>query len=264
MDYDGTLEGVGRWLDSEVQHIASDKIFCKSENTNLLYLNEVIRNAYRAFDYLEIEDPPKRLARAEETAAAVHRVRDLAAFVRSKIKKGWQSSKQEQTCVVSGSITVARWSELGIGIDEKGYFAFSPCPATGAKVMLREGVRLELIGDRWRKMLACFARSADGRTVAKAELVLEFGYVKAGYVSREQAEYDDKLKAQAKDARTKLTATMADLGRELRPHVVIAPERKTKKTTPAFQSVGEEYRAAFTIRHLIRDEDRYVRFGRVE
>jgi hypothetical protein len=265
VDYDGTLAGIGRWLTSELQQIAGDKIFCNGENLSLGRLNEVVRNAYRALAHLEIEVTPTRLPRATEIADAVQRIQGLAVFVRSKIKESWQSQRQEQLDrIPSGSITVARWSDVGIGIHEKGYYAFSPCPGENTQVAVCKGIPLELKGWRWRTVLECFARSADGRTATKNALVQKLGYIATEDTSRwtKSDAYEEGLTKKAHIARDKLTRTMADLARELREVVILT--EKTKVTPVVFDGKGDGncYQAAFAAaRHLVRDESRNYWFG---
>jgi hypothetical protein len=256
LDYDGTLAGIGRWLEFELQQIVSDKIFCNGENASLLHLNEVIGNAYLVFNYLGIDDPPKRLPRAKQIDDAAERIENLAVFVRGKIKKGGQSEQHEQAISIlsDGSrFQIARWADLGIGIDENGYHAFSPCPLVGKKVKLHEAASLKLPGTQWRALLDCLARSSDGRTVERRELALEFGYFKKGNVSWKEVTSEDSVKMEKAEGR--VTSAMANLGRRIRERFI------TEDKTIIFEANDPNYVAAFTTRHLVRDDDRNVCFG---
>ncbi len=153
-------------------------------------------------------------------------------------------------------LSVERWEDLGIGIEEDGsLLAYSPCPLTGDSVLLRDGTRLDLTGDRWSKVLECLARSELGNSAGKAELITALGYMKAGTVSEDQAEFSEALKVDARRALRTFTAAMADLGRQLRK-LVNCPKSQV------FTSEGDSYRSGFVVRHLCRDEARHIRFGR--
>lgn len=154
------------------------------------------------------------------------------------------------------SLSIETWSDLAIGIEADGsFYAFSPAPATNAPIRLRDGIKLDLSGTRWPKVLDCFARSSDGATASKATLITELGYMLAGVVSKDQADFSTDLKTDAKRALPKLTGAMADLGRQLRKFVK-CPESQV------FESGGDVYRSNFVVRHLVRDEGRQIRFGR--
>ena len=257
VDYDGTLEGLGKWLDFERRQIVAQDIFPGAGQTSLAHLNTVIRNAYRAFAHFQVSDPPKREGRATEIVVAKKRVEDLAAFVRSKLKSGWQSPTTDQP--KEGKIAIDRWADLGIGIDEDwSYYAFSPCPELGQRVRLKDAMKLPLKGKaRWPKVLPCFARSDDGKTADQEELIQELGYFKKGKVSTDQAVFDEGLKGKAKDARETLKDTMADLGRELRGFIA------TNKTK-VFESNGDYYQTEFTTRHFFRNDDGRITFGKAK
>ena len=269
VDYDGTVEGIGRWLEFEWRHTLAQSIFPGAGETSLDNLNEVIRNAYRAFAHFQIVDPPKREARATTIPVAKQRLEDLVAFVRLKMKSGWESPTTDRP--KEGIVVIDRWANLGIGIDDdmKGKltcYAFVPCPELGARVRLKDGVVLPLKGSkRWPKVLPCFARSDDGMTADIEELEMELGYWKKGDIraaqalfNDEQAVFDEGLKEKGKTARRTLTTTMADLGEKLRK--LVAP----KHEATVFESNGPIYRAAFTTRHLSLDGDGNITFGRAE
>jgi len=244
-DYDGTLAGIGRWLDFEWRQIVARDIFPGAGETSLAHLNEVIRNAYRAIAYFQVANPPTREARAMEIAVAKKRIEGLVEFVRSKLKSGWQSAAADRP--KEGIVKVTRWRDLGIGIGVDKYYAFPQCPELGQQVRLMDGKTLPLVGERWRQVLECLALSQDGKTATKAELVMKLGYLKKGEVRDDYARHEQLTVANT--ALKKLRPTMGDLGRELRNLIV------TADLTKVFTSNNDDYLAAFTSRHLIRDSD---------
>ena len=183
-----------------------------------------------------------------EIGRAIHRFTCLRL---SRLDRSGRSQRGSYCELTSGPI-------FGVGIHTDGYYAFSPCPSPGENIVLGNAVQLPLVGKRWRKVLTCLARSPDGRTASKEELVRELGYVKTGDLNRDQAEHDDGLIEKAKKAQDTLRATMADLASELRSLVA------TNGTSTVFQSEGDNYQAAFVARHLMPDQTRHLRFGSVE
>jgi hypothetical protein len=153
-----------------------------------------------------------------------------------------------------GTLAFDRWSDVGIGIDDDWiYYGFVPCPSQWERVKLKDGVPLPLKGDRWKKVLPCFARSDDGKTADKDELAQELGYYKRGEIKADHARAE--LVEKTKTVSTRLKNTLADLSREIRNQVT------TLDTTKVFESQGDTYQAAFTSRHLFRDEDNHITFG---
>jgi hypothetical protein len=170
------------------------------------------------------------------------------------------SGADEQTEASSPSavLHLESWDQLGIGIAGKGYRAFTPCPATGATVSLCQSVPLPLKGKkRWRAVLDCFARSEDGRTARKSDLLTDLGYIQKGKISENQARYEERLH-EVKRASEKLTSAMADLGRQLR-QIISAPGQQ-----PVFTAgmAVESYTAPFTTRFILPVDDGTFRFDR--
>jgi hypothetical protein len=183
----------------------------------------------------------------------------MAAYQEDGIESEIVSPKRNSAGGLSadGQLAIAHWADLGIGIDDDWtYRAFSPCPATAELVKLKDGVVLPLVGERWKKVLECFASSTDGKMARRNELLVRLGKVQKGEVSEDQAVYDEGLVAKAKSLSKLLSATMADLARELRECVA------TTNNTTVFESNGDTYKAAFTTRHLFRDGDGNITFGR--
>jgi hypothetical protein len=262
VDYDGTLIGIAKWLDFELRQVAADRIFCGGEYTGLAHLNEIIANAYRAFAHLGIGDAPKRQARAAEIPLAVQRIEELLAVVTAKVKGGWRSADEDHP-VKKGKVEVAKWADLGIGIritDDWKFYAFSPVPAHGERVKLKDATLLPLAGERWKAVLGCFADSHNGRTAAKKELVQRLGYHKKGDITEAQAAFDEGLVNKAKKARDKLRVTMAELAFDLRKVVTTTSTSKAK----VHRSNGNDYVAAYAVRNLINDEDGRITFGQVQ
>jgi hypothetical protein len=194
-------------------------------------------------------------------------IANLRATVRSHLE-AWQRAAyqdddepeatvpaRDEAETAAPTIEVARWADLGIGIGVGKYYAFSPCPETGERVKLKDATILALVGDRWSKVLGCLARSHDGNTAGRNDLVMKLHPFKCGAISEEQAVFDEGMQEKAKNALTTLRHTMADLGRELRGFVTTADH------ATVFKINSDDYLAAFTARHLLRDEDGNYSFG---
>jgi hypothetical protein len=229
---------------------------------------QAVRNAHAAFSRLGGKKPPRPSAdQLKQTNGIESALEDLL----NDISPGWgkgesvanQGTKDagtqpgEPTGSVGVLLRVAHWDDLGIGIGDDGYWAFSPCPEFGAKVAISKAKKLPLKGQRWLDVLQWFARSEDGRTAKRSDLVVALGYLLGGKISKQSAEYDDGLHEQKKAAIEKLTNAMSDLGRKLRE--LIATEDKTK----VFQVSPhkDNYIAAFTVRCLWHDDQGRLRFG---
>jgi hypothetical protein len=162
-------------------------------------------------------------------------------------------------------LTATKWGDLGIGIDEEGrYLAYSPCPIYGSVFPVENAVVLDLRGDRWKELLDMLARSGNGNTADKQELMQRLGYLKGGRVATEdlsELKNDKGGMNELKTAQARLTQAMADLGRELRQQIK-GPEGKG---APRVLSVAMEgkVQAAFVVRHLLRGPDGKLRFGQV-
>jgi hypothetical protein len=258
LDYDGTLEWIRDWLELERVKFIGDREFCGGEHTSLFHLNQVIRHAYLAFEDIGLEDPPEQEAEADTIAGAQNWIEELWRFARRTLMNGRQNEKIERA-EVARDLRVKQWSDLAIGIDDDcKYRIFSPCPELGERVNVKKARQLDLRGKRWQKLLTCFARSADGRTATTEELVMEFGYIKKGDIGHDRAVFDEQLLAGAKKARRTLGVAIADLRRKLRDLV------DTDDDADPLPPEGDGYRAAFTTRHLLRDAQRHVHFGKTQ
>jgi hypothetical protein len=167
------------------------------------------------------------------------------------------ADEQTEASSPSTVLRLESWDQLGIGITEKGYMGFTPCPDTGATVSLNQGVPLDLKGRRWREVLRCLAESDDGRTARQSELLTRLGYIPQGRLSENQARHDEQLQVVIRRASRKLTSAMADLGKQLR-EIISAPG---KRVFSAGESV-KSYTALFTTRVLLKGEDGTFRFVR--
>jgi hypothetical protein len=165
--------------------------------------------------------------------------------------------EQKEASSPSTILRLDRWDELGIGITEKTYIAFTPCPDTGAIVSLSQGVPLDLKGEkRWPVVLGCFARSEDGRTALRSELLTRLGYMPKGKIPDNHALREVMLRKFNRASR-KLTSAMADLGKQLR-EMIPGPGKG-----PVFRGEAvESYTASFTTRFILKGEDGTFRFAR--
>jgi hypothetical protein len=166
-------------------------------------------------------------------------------------------SKTEQAL-----LEVESWSDLAIGINEDGSFlAVTPVPNTGTVFPKEKAVALPLKGARWKKLLQLIARSKDGQSSRKDELLHDFGYytkpVKEEEIKRAHKEMLSEIDVAAK----KLTGAVSDLSRELREYIGAADSSRTNPPlSAADQSV---IKAGFTCRHLLRGRDGKLRFGSI-
>jgi hypothetical protein len=164
-------------------------------------------------------------------------------------------------------LTVERWSDLSIGIDEShAYTALTPATEFGAKIAGCNQVKLELPGDRWRVLLIALADSRDGQTVSVATIVEKLGYFQA--TSRIEADgrarpgaiqsaTTSDLTEHASRALATLKSTLRDLRRELQK-LIQGPSGKHKN---CLQLHGDNIHAGFRVAYLVSDETRHLRFG---
>jgi hypothetical protein len=159
-------------------------------------------------------------------------------------------------------LTVERWSDFAIGIDEDGsYLGISPCPEYGQVFPRQTAEKLHLPGKRWEHLLDLLARSKYGNEAEKLVVMERFGYLKAGEFSDEDLEEIrtgsgevHKLKTACKT----LTDAIGDLARDLREQVRVASPGEVK----ALSVANPRYvRAGFTVRYLKRDDKGKLRFG---
>jgi hypothetical protein len=186
------------------------------------------------------------------------RLRDAAVSLeRDLLRTGIEDRQCASPSPVSGRPGL-NLEDLGIGFDEQGYWAFSPCPGTGEVVRKESGLPLPLPGDRWQEVLQCFADSPDGRTVRKADLITALKVMPQGSVPLEHVQ-PDGLKQMAGPARRDLSSTLADLGRILRATLHVTG----RLTVFDGRKEGDLYHALFTCRALLLGQDGQYRFGQL-
>ena len=163
----------------------------------------------------------------------------------------------------SAVLTVVKWGNLAIGIDEDGrYLAVTPAPECGAVFPKEKSETLDLRGNRWKELLNLLARSEHGNTCETEVFMTAVGQIKRGDLPtaelQELAHQPDFQGFLAK-RRKWLTDAIADLGRELREQV----KGPTPRQGEPVLSAGDEgvIRARFVTRHLVRGKDEKLHFG---
>jgi hypothetical protein len=147
-------------------------------------------------------------------------------------------------------MTVEKWADLGIGIDQDGsYLAVSPCPDNYGIFPREAATVLALPGRHWRAILDLLAQSKEGNNARKA------GLLKLLFPPKEtNLSYDIYF---AKTSLKRLSAAIANLSRRLRSEVHCL----AKKPPPLSVADTDYVDAAFTVRHLVRGHDGKLRFG---
>jgi hypothetical protein len=158
-------------------------------------------------------------------------------------------------------LTIAKWEELGIGIDEDSrYLAVSPPPELGDVFPKERAIELDLRGNQWRILLDLLAKSEHGNTATKIDVMTAFRYCKQGGIADEDEVKDSSQKMTVlHTASGHLTGAMADLGRKLRKLV----QGPTAASTPVLSTAEPKVvQAAFVTRYLLRGADRKLHFGK--
>jgi len=173
---------------------------------------------------------------------------------------------RQSPCTQRPVLTVERWSDLGIGIEqgekpgELVYLAVTPCPECGDVFPKRKAKELHLPGRRWRALLKLLAESEQGNTADKRTSMERLGYLEEGTYTPKG--YEELMKSGGmqvlKRPRTLLTRTTGDLSRDLREQVDVESPGKKAALSVAQAGVVE---AAFTVRYLVRGQDGKLRFG---
>lgn len=164
-------------------------------------------------------------------------------------------------------LTVARWSDLAIGVDENWrYWALTPPPQPGTQFPQSRAIELALVGERWKALLMAFAAAETGNRVKRADLLQRLGYFSPG-ATREQdrrarpgAVEEANIEAmliRMNVANKRLTATLGDLRREL-GRLVQGP---SGRSSICLQVNGEWVESGFLVRPLLRDEAEKLNFG---
>jgi|GEM_PF-2178536 len=144
-------------------------------------------------------------------------------------------------------LTIATWEELGIGIDEDGsYLAVTPCPAYGAVFPKEKATRLDLRGDRWKHLLDLPAKSKDGNSAKKQDVMIALRYLQAGRFARDELE-ELKGNGQANDMAdsiitTPVLLTVADLAELLNTSPRSIYRLNSERKLPAALRLGQQPR----------------------
>jgi len=165
-------------------------------------------------------------------------------------------------------LQIDHWSDLAIGIDEKGqYWAITPPPEQGELFKKAHAIELPLKGDRWRKVLETLAESESGHRVRRADLLQSLGYFSPSVMlvdrdSRALPGEIEHAQIQALEtrfnvARKQLTMTLADLRRELGNLVRTGKNSSLK----CLRADGDFMDAGFRVRYLTRGSNERLVFG---
>lgn len=164
-------------------------------------------------------------------------------------------------------LTIARWSDLALGVDEhhKAY-AISPPPTEGAVVLKRAAHSIRLAGKRWTAFFNLILSSPDGRSVATEDLrrELELACGRSSQrrgrptVKRSRAQ-GDRLTERVEQADRVFQERLADLRRDLREQV--QGPKPGQGSSPLLEDDGKTVQLGFVVRALVQDENRHWRFG---
>jgi hypothetical protein len=163
-------------------------------------------------------------------------------------------------------LAVGRWSDLAIGIDgESRYWAILPVPAVGERFKKADAHELELVGDRWKRLLRLLADSPTGNCCDTATLMRELGYVplasslpRDGRARRENLEQElaSDLPQRTDPSVRLLNNNLKDLRRELQQRVA-GPKGRGK--APLLVD-GGLVRSGFVVGFLVPDAERHLLF----
>ncbi len=158
-------------------------------------------------------------------------------------------------------LTVESWSELAIGVGEDGYWALGHVPDVGSVFPKESAAKLDLPGDRWKKVLKLLANSPDGQSALKRDLFIELGYLSSAVKDEDidELRHDDGAMTKIKSTTKRLTQAIGDLNRELRN--LVAAKDTEKRVAQISVSGDDHVRSLFTCRYLVRGTDGKLRFG---
>jgi hypothetical protein len=244
-------------------------------------------DSYRELIALLSGDPPRLVEAVRDAAGALvsatrEAPQQAPAGKRSRGRRqpAKNAATEQRRTPDTVVLAIDRWTDLAVGVYEKGFFGLSPRPDAGDVFAITKAHKLPLKGKRWPRVLKLFAESEYGTTARKDSLLFELDYLRFGKKRMTealdgdeegppqyddegpprthftQARYDDPLR-EFRPHLTRLTNTMADLGRELRK-VISCPQ-----PGPVFEAEHSEYRATFTTGHLIKDRRGRLRFRRI-
>ncbi len=168
---------------------------------------------------------------------------------------GNQQESQFKTVV----LTVEKWADLAIGIWENGnYLALPQVPQHVSVFPKGAATILDLPGDQWKELLDELAKSDDGKTAPKKELLRRFGYIPSA--SEGSGILQDDLRTTIKSVSQQLSSAIGDLSSRLRK-LVHANDDKPRENPPMSAAGESEVTSKFTVRYLFRDEHGKPRFG---
>lgn len=156
-------------------------------------------------------------------------------------------------------LTVSRWSELAIGIDETWkYWALTPAPEYGRHFAKSNAVELPLKGGQWKALLTALAGAAGSSRIDRADLFSRMGYQIPSIeeLAFEKAQVDG-LNSSAGQVTSRLNQVLKDLRRKLRRFVDGPDVPNPIPFSLDADSVTPEIRVAF----LIRDAADKLVFG---
>ena len=121
-------------------------------------------------DLLAVDPSQKVIIVKDAATSLIPRMMEVSP-VKSSSHRGRPAKIVKDSTAPTSILTVEKWDELAIGIHEKGFYALPKCPPPGGIVAITRQIKLPLPGKRWPAVLDCFARSDDGKTVRKDELL---------------------------------------------------------------------------------------------
>jgi len=162
-------------------------------------------------------------------------------------------------------LTVKRWPDLAIGIDEKGaYWGISAVPSLGDTFPKSQAVQLPLAGEQWKLLLDAFAKSESGDRVERWALAKAMDCLPpASEQARDQRgrpldlEAAEGLGRQQSPVLHSLNQILRNLSRRLRGYV----DGPTGRQLGCLRVEGQDIYSGFVVRYLLQDDNRNLRFG---
>jgi hypothetical protein len=168
----------------------------------------------------------------------------------------------DSSTIDSTVLTIDKWENLGIGINEDGsYLAITPCPEHGSVFSVEKAVKLNLPGDQFKHIFGLLAESKYGNSTSKHDVMMKFRYLERPIREEdlEEAAKDADITRTLSSASKRLNSAIADLGRKLRA-VVNCPDKN--RADPALSTKdAKNVTARFNVRNLVREGDGKLHFG---
>jgi hypothetical protein len=197
----------------------------------------------------------------------IRAVGDASKWTRYQLKVKFDPGKAPPLVVPSGQgrLTVARWSDLGIGIHsgdgDPRYFGICPRPDNHEVFPIESAKELHLPG-QWKVLLDLLAKSENGNSAKKGDVLSGLGKLNREVAAR-IADSDvvdaDRLTEMKNEAFRKLGGIVTNLARRLRDQVNV-PQGKTGPAVLSVDSV-DYVESLFVVRHLVRGSDEKLHFG---